>query len=1810
MIIGEKPPSNIIKSCDRKGVNLTKKITVYKPLSELEQVCRLPLKKKHSSRSSSRSHSPPRKIRKKSSSVKKKPPPKKSPSSPKKLPAKKSPSVPKKLPAKKFSEWLPIDKLPRRKIRRSRIKKIIVRKNDEKVAKSPSFFKRVRSSMSSSIKNIARRISSGSPFLLSRKGGLRPAPRDRSTRRKNRFWKNRITKMLAPALVTAEAQWLRDNLPRRSFKKSNRTRSVESSPLRPAPRDRTVSTRPKLRSVPSIYSPYSEKLKKPYSDFSNKVRAIRSPQDIMVPREPIEFRRMVFLQKIPDHLGENVAALKQRMADMEHIQRLLEAQLIKCRKSRTPERAVNNNQLVKIERRIGELRNEEDQYNKYVQLMQEFISKYNQTKQEEQVKIDRLRYEIHDILKKVSSAFELQSQLFDTQEKILTKITNSSQTSKAELREWAKNIEKVANEKDRLIEALVPATLKLQQVPDETNAQLKEAIRELQKIYDKQGTMFGQMPYYPQQYQQSYPQPSELTQVLKNSERESLQKQFERLTDLVLKQQQQAPSAFFQQQQQQQQAPAAVVPANDGVTKAELNDLKSMISNLTRMVLEKPAERKSEPAKWDLPETSSANVRKMQELQRNRDDLLITGRGGDYENQRDVLASILAEEQKKPDPKLAMFEKLLGGKGGGDSSALLDFIIKMKLLKGLGFDISDIFGGTTAISNNTNTNTITGAATQTTDEKFMAKLDEIISILKSHNTMQTAHEVQEATPAHNNHTIDDVYKSIKTIIDKLRGGDYKGANDILENLKSSINTQNNKCDELAPKLDEISEKLNSVSDGNISNQVSDMNLRITKLTNEIKKLSTDRTSSDTTELLESKKKELVDLQEKNSDLKEKIDVYEAQLKQIKEVLGLIPNCDGLGIIAALKKFKEEMEKRGGKPPQSDASVGTEDPSWYDSIKDVVKRVFKLNLDLDNDRVRFITFLETGEKILIENEIDSLEKLEAFIAEIKNNKKCCDELQTLRAEITELNDQITELSKGTNNAEIAEGEIDRLNAEIERLKDGLKKHSGDANNAKKAEQEIKRLEEKLAAAEAALEEAQKAEAAAREKAEKAEALAAAAREEAEKAERKAKEEEERKAREAADKAAAAAADAAKKPDDPKLKKRREFLLEISTKRTTVEHNNRLFKRNNGITVSSKDEKNILYTIPSNIVDTVKDVKDMLAKDVNDLYEIINGIGLVVVRIGGPDIPNGEDLAYVENDYIKLNKNCDNKEEYGPFLAFGPSDKQETIYKNEQLTDFFKYENDIALFSYGASGSGKTYTLFGNKFLKGEDEGIIHKIMNDKFIKKSKITATAIQWYCGNIYSAYIENKRTYKYELGNSNDTNPGVEVLNAPTNDWLDIKKYNKDSSMRLLTNLDDYFKNFQGIYNELFYKYIRDRGGDNTKTKNFKNEFRDYFFDKDTNDFIKLDDEKKTKDRKNLFGKILDNLKTFNVSRNDKSFASFNNKKQPTNNGDKLLDGHLIDSKDNPFDTAVAKQITIENADGLNKYLTQVMKSRPTRATAKNPDSSRSHLFIRFQVTTTGKTQNIYTCDLGGIEEPLEYFDLAMLEGYWVVLGIKQIGEIIESYNNYKLPVENDIQNDLKNYLYPTRELPSSDSTTELSFDLQNIKLDNKPIIKKVYFDKLFQIMKYVIGEEKLTNFLKEKDTSALTKIVSFVNVKKQIKKEIDDLARDNACTAAKDSLKFAEKLLKITTHEGSSKFGRIARRRSYARKGAATLEGTRAKRRSFKRPKRLPSAVAPAIGVATNKARKRSYRRIGRAVATSQESGLSKLRRRSIRRVRRKRS
>ena len=1971
MIIGEKPPNNIIKSCDRKGVNLTKTITVYKPLTELEQVCRMPAKRSRSrskssrrSRSSKRSVTPPKikKAKKARSRVIRQ-----------SRILRRFASNPKKIPSK----WVPGWVAPSR--RRSK-KKIIIRRPKASteaqlrrqqtkfarepngsqasteaqlrrpVAKKPSFFKKTGSVLSAVKRKVSNTLRS-----VSSRFRRRPASTEAQLRRPS----NKVR-----AQTRSQTKFAR---------KPNGSQASSEEKLRATPiRKRLTSKRTPIRKVKSasVYSPYSSNLKKPYEDFSNKLRGVRSPHEIMVPQEPIEFRRMVFLQKIPEHLGENVAALKQRMADMEHIQRLLEAQLIKCRKSRTPERAVNNNQLVKIEKRIGELRTEEDQYNKYVQLMQEFISKYNQTKQEEQVKIDRLRYEIHDILKKVSSAFELQSQLFDTQEKILTNITNSAKASKTDLREWAKGIERVANEKDRLIEALVPATLKLQQVPEDTNSQLRESIRELQRIYDKQGTMFGQIPYQPYpQYQQSYPQSSELTQVLKNAERESLQKQFERLTDLILakQQQQQAPAAIFQQQQQQQQQQAPQSPAvinNAGATKAELDELKAMISNLTRMVLEKP-ERKMEPAKWDLPETSSANVRKMQEMQRNRDELLPTGRDkGDYDNQRDILASILLEEQKsqqKPqeNQKLAMIEKLLGSSGGkgGDSSALLDFIIKMKLLKGLGFDVSDIFGGTTSISNNTNTIT-NGASGGSAEDKIMQKFEEVIRILNTRKcndvrsptalypdssrldatqsvVRPSVDATQSVVPVAN--VSDRSVQLLEEILGAIRAGDVEGAHGHLHDFKNSIGTQTSNCDELASKLSDISTKLGSLLGGGgstipqISQQVSSMNSGITRLTAEINSLVSniqniqskqaigligqdagthagtqtnsvdDLTRTQTDELnslkklLAGKVKELDELKGMSNPLQQKLDEYASKLKQIKQLFENIPDCDGMELVAELRRFKEQFD-------QLKAGTAEPLPPWFDGIKDLVKRLFKLDLKNDDGITKFTEYLKVIGEFLTENKIDDLQTLKDFIKQINKNKKCCEQtdgLIEIGKTLGVFENDMFEFDTSMNNLEKA---IERLKEyqpknkdetiafynslkfdekiknfndskiSVEHYEDLIDPDAENFDVDKKVKDQIrevrnraKELIEKSEEYDRQIQLLEEEHSKTLESFEKSEKEAARQkREAAEEVERQRKAAEELERQRKADEDARASEENCEKylkemkenytPMDKKVfddfEKRYNYIKKY---KNNIQKFNELAKaiRDKILQNEIYDDYNFLEDVkelnqnlkklkcPTNDMKTILKYKDLIEQieDVNDDFENVQGIGKVIVKsrpqIGGEE--KYKKFLSPDGNKVQIN-DCDANinSEKGPYTAVfikndDDKNKKDEEEKDSTNTDIFnrsmglgsikgtvetmtKRAYNMLFLSYGLSGSGKTYTLLGDY---KSDPGISQLSMGAiaSGIKKEqyKVSCSSVQIYNDQIYDCSPDkNILVYKVTPNISEQNIPGVKYLPGAGDNIITQLEELRDNWEKLTPDTPA-FNSFKfGLLDKVKYIFNNRTLGDELIKDILIKIDRPVATNLEGNqiyikNFIEENgtiENGKSKNKGNINYLInlvkLSKVSNFNFIENNPGYIPIN-----------YSEGSI-------FDSVTQRSINI-NKDSFNEYVTKhVIPNRFTRATLSNPDSSRSHLFIRikFENDDHDKTFSMYIADLAGSEKPYEYIGEASIEGYFVLLTLKQIQTIMKNYSQHtpssKKDINNLYSNEFSNFVQSNRR---GATPTEKTIVINNVKNKLKGKFAEIDTESgeaIYNTTKEILKWDNL------QDADAkINKVITFINVKqfKPDDKE-DHFTSTTICDAVNNTLTYGASLVSKIDIDKPNKFGRIARRRSYARKSAATLanEGTRAKRRSFKRPKRLPSAVAPAVGVVTNKARKRSYRRtnVDRAVATSPESVLSKLRRRSIRRVRRKRT
>ena len=120
--------------------------------------------------------------------------------------------------------------------------------------------------------------------------------------------------------------------------------------------------------------------------------------------------------------------------------------------------------------------------------------------------------------------------------------------------------------------------------------------------------------------------------------------------------------------------------------------------------------------------------------------------------------------------------------------------------------------------------------------------------------------------------------------------------------------------------------------------------------------------------------------------------------------------------------------------------------------------------------------------------------------------------------------------------------------------------------------------------------------------------------------------------------------------------------------------------------------------------------------------------------------------------------------------------------------------------------------------------------------------------------------------------------------------------------------------------------------------------------------------------------------------------------------------------DPDITINMTDKWEEDFNKYLRNVMRNRPTRGTQKNPDSSRSHLFIKMEIKLDSSTNpfTIYVSDLGGNENPYEYFGEASLEGFYIVSSLKQLEIIINNYNNYKGTTLNDIvsNDDVKRYM------------------------------------------------------------------------------------------------------------------------------------------------------------------------------------------------------
>jgi hypothetical protein len=379
-------------------------------------------------------------------------------------------------------------------------------------------------------------------------------------------------------------------------------------------------------------------------------------------------------------------------------------------------------------------------------------------------------------------------------------------------------------------------------------------------------------------------------------------------------------------------------------------------------------------------------------------------------------------------------------------------------------------------------------------------------------------------------------------------------------------------------------------------------------------------------------------------------------------------------------------------------------------------------------------------------------------------------------------------------------------------------------------------------------------------------------------------------------------------------------------------------------------------------------------INDNYENLNGIGKVIVRLRNQT--GTEDTVSILTEGIDnpkcvnvSNVACNFKNyKFGQFNGVFDSTKStEDIYNTPGIKgvveNMTKVNFDTSFLSYGLSGSGKTYTLIGTSW-DGKDGGKdgISQLMVKTIENTGNlvINVKAIQLYNGSIYKAYSDNTDfVYKYTI-NENETGENIEfVKNEKIKDiemiikgvTADVTEYTGP----VLTNIGQ------------IGQILKDLG------VNVYDITSKYNIDvKNITDLIKF---LKNINNKETLLKILNGLKLASVSKPSFKFKD-----------DMLIDRYNTINENKDYFKVYDKTFEDDYVTQFNNYLSTVMKNRPTRATQRNPDSSRSHLFIKLNFLTDDKEFNVFISDLAGTEEPYEYYGEASLEGFYIVSSLKQL--------------------------------------------------------------------------------------------------------------------------------------------------------------------------------------------------------------------------------
>ena len=189
-----------------------------------------------------------------------------------------------------------------------------------------------------------------------------------------------------------------------------------------------------------------------------------------------------------------------------------------------------------------------------------------------------------------------------------------------------------------------------------------------------------------------------------------------------------------------------------------------------------------------------------------------------------------------------------------------------------------------------------------------------------------------------------------------------------------------------------------------------------------------------------------------------------------------------------------------------------------------------------------------------------------------------------------------------------------------------------------------------------------------------------------------------------------------------------------KNTSNINNNKNNENTNRIkTVSIKSKENTKNNIINNSAksDSIPDKKSSITVAIR--VRPLNQIELEVTSVEGIKIVNSNSLI-VSSDPNSVNKKTNLIKEHQFFFdyVFGPSSTQEEVYQNtaQKLLPGIIEGYNATVFAYGATGSGKTYTMLGTI----KKEGImtrsitdLFKLLNNKKNKEFKMEVSYIEIY---------------------------------------------------------------------------------------------------------------------------------------------------------------------------------------------------------------------------------------------------------------------------------------------------------------------------------------------------------------------------------------------------------------------------------------------------------------------------------------------------